>query len=128
MQALRSTLGFASKATARKPRVVVLGSGWGGNKVARYLDKSKFDVRVVSPCVEIKFCAPHAIDATLFDTGQPGEPFPVHAVAAVDGRRHTRIQSRPRTSSNNKRPGQVPPGQGTEVRRREPRCELQRYI
>ena len=48
MQALRRTLGFASQATARRPRVVVLGSGWGGNKVARYLDKSKFDVRVVS--------------------------------------------------------------------------------
>ena len=55
MQALRSTLGFASKATARKPRVVVLGSGWGGNKVARYLDKSKFDVRVVSPANHFLF-------------------------------------------------------------------------
>jgi NADH dehydrogenase FAD-containing subunit len=63
MQALRRTLGFASHATARKPRVVVLGSGWGGNKVARYLDKSKFDVRVVSTSVEIKFRVPHAIDA-----------------------------------------------------------------
>ena len=58
MQALRRTLGFASQATARKPRVVVLGSGWGGNKVARYLDKSKFDVRVVSPCVESNFVRP----------------------------------------------------------------------
>ena len=55
MQALRRTLGFASQATARKPRVVVLGSGWGGNKVARYLDKSKFDVRVVSPANHFLF-------------------------------------------------------------------------
>ena len=55
MQALRRTLGFASKATARKPRVVVLGSGWGGNKVARYLDKTKFDVRVVSPANHFLF-------------------------------------------------------------------------
>ena len=55
MQALRRTLGFASQATARKPRVVVLGSGWGGNKVARYLDKSKFDVRVASPANHFLF-------------------------------------------------------------------------
>ena len=55
MQALRRTLGFASQAAARKPRVVVLGSGWGGNKVARYLDKSKFDVRVVSPANHFLF-------------------------------------------------------------------------
>ena len=33
----------------RLPRVLVLGSGWGGNKVARELDKSKFDVRLASP-------------------------------------------------------------------------------
>ena len=70
MQALRRTLGFASQATARKPRVVVLGSGWGGNKVARYLDKSKFDVRVVNR-----------------------EPLPVYAVAAVDGRRHLEFRA-----------------------------------
>ncbi|KAJ8606915.1 hypothetical protein CTAYLR_008620 [Chrysophaeum taylorii] len=31
------------------PRVLVVGSGWGGNKVARKLDKTKFLVRVVSP-------------------------------------------------------------------------------
>ena len=32
-----------------KPRVVVLGAGWGGFRVARDLDKNKFDVTVVSP-------------------------------------------------------------------------------
>ena len=32
-----------------KPRVVVLGTGWGGNAFARKLDKAKFDVQVVSP-------------------------------------------------------------------------------
>jgi len=34
---------------ARRPRVVLLGTGWGANKVARALDKELFDVRVVSP-------------------------------------------------------------------------------
>ena len=55
MQALRRTLGFASQAMARKPRVVVLGSGWGGNKVARALDKSRFDVRLASPANHFLF-------------------------------------------------------------------------
>jgi NADH dehydrogenase FAD-containing subunit len=32
-----------------KPRVVVLGTGWGGNKVARGIDKDIYDVRVISP-------------------------------------------------------------------------------
>lgn len=37
-------------ATAKtKERVVVLGVGWGGFRVAKDLDKSKFDVSVVSP-------------------------------------------------------------------------------
>ena len=34
---------------ATRPRVLILGTGWGGNTLARALDKSKFDVRVVSP-------------------------------------------------------------------------------
>ena len=98
MQALRRTLGFASQATARKPRVVVLGSGWGGNKVARYLDKTKFDVRVVSP-------ANHFLFTPLL---------PSTAVGTLEFRA---VQE---PSSNNKRPGQVPPSESTEVRCREP--------
>ena len=31
----------------RRPRVLILGTGWAGNKVARKLDKTKFDVRSV---------------------------------------------------------------------------------
>ena len=46
--------GFASAATAR-PRVLILGTGWGGAKVARYLDKSKFDVRLISPANHFLF-------------------------------------------------------------------------
>lgn len=34
---------------AARRRVVILGSGWAGNKMARSLDKAKFDVRIVSP-------------------------------------------------------------------------------
>ena len=42
--------------TARRlPRVLVLGSGWGGNKVARELEKSKFDVRLASPANHFLF-------------------------------------------------------------------------
>lgn len=32
-----------------KPRVVILGTGWGGNKLARRLNKDMFDVRMISP-------------------------------------------------------------------------------
>ena len=45
---------LASRAS-RRPRVVVLGSGWGGNKLARGLDKSKFDVRLISPANHFLF-------------------------------------------------------------------------
>ena len=34
---------------AGRDRVVILGSGWGGYRLAKDLDKSKFDVTVVSP-------------------------------------------------------------------------------
>jgi len=37
------------------PRVIILGTGWGGNKLARALDKSKFDVRVISPANHFLF-------------------------------------------------------------------------
>ena len=32
-----------------RKRVVIVGSGWAGNTIARKLDKIKFDVRLVSP-------------------------------------------------------------------------------
>ena len=32
-----------------KPRVVIVGSGWGGFRVAKDIDKTKFSVTVVSP-------------------------------------------------------------------------------
>ena len=34
---------------AKKERVVILGTGWGGFRVAKDLDKDKFDVTVISP-------------------------------------------------------------------------------
>ena len=33
----------------QKPRVVILGSGWAGNTLARRLQKAQFDVRMISP-------------------------------------------------------------------------------
>ena len=33
----------------QRPRVVILGSGWAGNTLARRLQKKKFDVRMISP-------------------------------------------------------------------------------
>ena len=38
-----------------RPRVVILGSGWGGNRLARMLDKKSFDVNVVSPANHFLF-------------------------------------------------------------------------
>ena len=38
-----------------RPRVVILGTGWAGNKLARRLDKSKFDVRLISPANHFLF-------------------------------------------------------------------------
>ena len=45
----------ALSSTARRPRVLILGTGWGGNKLARKLDKKLFDVRVVSPANHFLF-------------------------------------------------------------------------
>jgi len=39
----------------RKPRVLILGSGWAGFTLARRLEKSLFDVRVVSPANHFLF-------------------------------------------------------------------------
>ncbi|GAB5354770.1 hypothetical protein AAMO2058_000147900 [Amorphochlora amoebiformis] len=38
-----------------KPRVVILGSGWGGFYAARSIDKNKYDVRVISPSNHFTF-------------------------------------------------------------------------
>jgi len=39
----------------KKPRVVILGSGWGGTTLARRINKSLFDVRLVSPANHFLF-------------------------------------------------------------------------
>jgi len=39
----------------KKPRVVILGTGWGGHTLARRLDKQKFDVRIISPANHFLF-------------------------------------------------------------------------
>ena len=46
--------GVAARTTTR-PRVVILGSGWAGFTLARRLDKSLYDVRVVSPANHFLF-------------------------------------------------------------------------
>ena len=38
-----------------RPRVVILGTGWGGNKLARCLDSAVYDVRVISPANHFLF-------------------------------------------------------------------------
>mmetsp|Transcript_11164 Transcript_11164/g.17252 ORF Transcript_11164/g.17252 Transcript_11164/m.17252 type:complete len:526 (+) Transcript_11164:26-1603(+) len=38
-----------------RPRVVILGSGWGGNTLARRLDKKRYDVRLISPANHFLF-------------------------------------------------------------------------
>ena len=95
MHALR-TLAARSRAfsaqAAQRPRVVVLGSGWGGNKVARYLDKSKFDVRVVSPANHFLFTPllPSTAVGTLeFRAVQE----PVRTIAGLGGYHQAKAQS-----------------------------------
>ena len=43
------TLSIRQVSTGSKPRLVVVGSGWGGFRCARDVDKTKYDVTVVSP-------------------------------------------------------------------------------
>lgn len=95
MHALR-TLAARSRAfsaqAAQRPCVVVLGSGWGGNKVARYLDKSKFDVRVVSPANHFLFTPllPSTAVGTLeFRAVQE----PVRTIAGLGGYHQAKAQS-----------------------------------
>jgi NADH dehydrogenase FAD-containing subunit len=40
---------YASFGSSGKPKVVVVGAGWAGYRVAHDLDKQKYDVAVVSP-------------------------------------------------------------------------------
>jgi NADH dehydrogenase/NADH:ubiquinone reductase (non-electrogenic) len=40
---------------ASRARILILGTGWGGNKLARILDKTLFDVRLVSPANHFLF-------------------------------------------------------------------------
>ena len=35
--------------TAKKPKIVILGCGWGGFRLARVIDKKKFSVVLISP-------------------------------------------------------------------------------
>ena len=45
----------AAKAVATKPRVVVLGTGWGSHRFVLDIDHSKYHVTVVSPRDHILF-------------------------------------------------------------------------
>ena len=45
----RRLLATAASGAAGKPRVVILGTGWGGYRLAQTIDKTKYDVRIVSP-------------------------------------------------------------------------------
>ena len=83
-----------------KPRVVVLGAGWGGFRVARDLDKNKFDVTVVSPrcdqliiplliiVIMIIDMSPRSYHPPLDDGYHDHccaaqEPLPLHPLAAI---------------------------------------------
>lgn len=39
----------------KRPRVVILGSGWGGNTLARRINKDLYDVRLISPANHFLF-------------------------------------------------------------------------
>lgn len=44
-----STHARSAPALPQKPRLVILGTGWGGFSVARHIDQNVFDVHIVSP-------------------------------------------------------------------------------
>lgn len=48
-QVHRTLATSASKTLHTKPRIAVIGAGWAGYRVAQDLDKSKFEVEVISP-------------------------------------------------------------------------------
>ncbi|KAI0035823.1 FAD/NAD(P)-binding domain-containing protein [Vararia minispora EC-137] len=49
LNATRSVRPFTVPARSDKPRLVILGSGWGGYGVLRSIDRKRYDVTVVSP-------------------------------------------------------------------------------
>lgn len=44
-----TAVGTPVKLMSKKPKVVILGSGWGGFRLANTIDKSKYEVNIVSP-------------------------------------------------------------------------------
>ena len=46
---LISSRGLASNASPARKKLVILGPGWGGNRLARRLDQTLYDVTIVSP-------------------------------------------------------------------------------
>ncbi|TFK51238.1 NDE1, mitochondrial external NADH dehydrogenase [Heliocybe sulcata] len=46
---------FSSTTVASKEKVVILGSGWGGYEVLRGIDKSRYDVTIISPNTYFNF-------------------------------------------------------------------------
>lgn len=46
---------LSTAAAKSRPRVLILGTGWGGTKLARGLDKENFDVRLISPANHFLF-------------------------------------------------------------------------
>ena len=84
---------MAVRAALAKPRVVVLGSGWGGFAVAKALQTSLFDVTLVSPRNHMLFTVGARADGVLllFLVGDPPGPrAPTPCIG--EGRRLPRAQ------------------------------------
>lgn len=51
----RNLAGSVVRKEKKRPRVVILGSGWAGNTLARQLNKAIYDVRLISPANHFLF-------------------------------------------------------------------------
>jgi NADH:ubiquinone reductase (non-electrogenic) len=76
-----------SQASTEKPRLVILGTGWGSFRVLKDLDARKFDVSVVSPRNHLLF-TPMLASSALGTVNQRSICQPVRPVVASQGAKY----------------------------------------
>lgn len=74
----RRRLSAEEKARKPRPRIVVLGTGWGGLSFVRKLHSDQFDVRIIHTTGFTQHASPHTLWLYAGNACQPEELFPLH--------------------------------------------------